>query len=45
VLVELGLCDPDGLGEILVRQFRVDDLVAVLRQKIGLTPPGTDCQP
>ena len=29
VLVELGLGDPDGLGEVLVGQLRVDDLVAV----------------
>jgi hypothetical protein len=36
VLVELGLDDPDRLGEVLVRQFRVDDLVAVLRQVGGL---------
>jgi hypothetical protein len=33
VLVELGLGDPDGLGEDLVRQPRVDDLVAVLGQE------------
>jgi hypothetical protein len=35
VLVELGLGDPDRLGEVLVRQCRVDDLVAVLRQVGG----------
>ena len=45
VLVELGLGDPDGLVEVLVGQLRVDDLVAVLARKVGLTPPGTDCQP
>jgi hypothetical protein len=32
VLVELGLGDPDGLGEVVVGQLRVDDLVAVLGQ-------------
>ena len=33
MLVELLLGDPDGLGEILVGKFRIDDLVAVLRQE------------
>ena len=33
VLVELGLGDLDGLGEVFVGQCRVDDLVAVLRQE------------
>jgi hypothetical protein len=33
VLVELGLGDLDGLIEVLVRQFRVDDLVAMLGQE------------
>ena len=33
VLVELGLGDLDGLGEVLVGQLRVDDLVAVLGQE------------
>jgi len=32
VLVELGLGDPDGIGEIFVRQLGIDDLVAVLGQ-------------
>jgi hypothetical protein len=33
VLVELSLGDPDRLGEVFIRQFRIDDLVAVLRQE------------
>src|SRR5580658_6419576 len=33
VVVELCLGDLDRLVEILIRQFRVDDLVAVLRQE------------
>jgi hypothetical protein len=33
VLVELGLSDPDRLVEILVGQFRIDDLMAVLDQE------------
>ena len=32
VLVELGLGDADGLGEVVVGQRRVDDLVAVVLQ-------------
>jgi hypothetical protein len=32
VLVELRLGDFDGLLEVLVRQFRIDDFVAVLCQ-------------
>ena len=36
VPVVLGLGDPDGLGEVLVGQFRVDDLVAVLGQEARL---------
>ena len=32
-VVELGLGDSDGLGEILVRQLRIDDLVAVVFQE------------
>src|SRR5439155_26424550 len=32
VSVELGLGDPDGLAEILVRQLRVRNLMAVSRQ-------------
>src|SRR5262245_36072349 len=33
VLVELGLGDPDRLGEVVVRRPRVDDLVAVPGQE------------
>src|SRR5262249_21289051 len=33
LLVELGLCDADSLVEVLVRQGRVDDFVAVVFQK------------
>jgi hypothetical protein len=33
VLVELLLGDLDGLEEVVVRQLRVDDLVAVLGQE------------
>src|ERR1019366_5224406 len=33
VLIELGLGDADGFGEILVGQLRIDDLVAVLGEE------------
>jgi hypothetical protein len=45
VPVEVGLGDPDGQLEIVVRQLGIDDLVTMLRRYVGLTPPGTDCQP
>jgi hypothetical protein len=32
VLIERGLGDPDGFGEVFVRQRRIDDLVAVVLQ-------------
>src|SRR5262245_27104929 len=38
VPIILSLGDPDRLGEVFVRQFRVDDLVAVLGQVARLDP-------
>jgi hypothetical protein len=35
MLIELSLCNVDGFLKVLVRQFRVDDLVAMLRQVGG----------
>ena len=43
--VELGLGDPDGLVEIVIRQGRVEDLVAGWARYVGFTPPGVECQP
>ena len=42
--VELGLGDPDRLGEVFVGQLRVDDLVAVLGQIGRFDATWADCQ-
>ena len=33
MLVELFLSNPDGLGEVVIRQFRIDDLLAMPGQE------------
>jgi len=45
VLVELDLGDPDGLLEVLVGSCGLTTSWPCSFRNVGLTPPGTDCQP